>query len=24
LLRELLPMPTDPAAPVPARLQWGP
>jgi outer membrane protein TolC len=24
LLRELLPMPTDPAAPVPAHLQWPP
>ena len=24
LLRELLPMPTDPEAPVPARLQWTP
>jgi outer membrane protein TolC len=24
LLRELLPMPTDPDAPVPARLQWNP
>jgi len=24
LLRELLPMPTDPEAPVPSRLQWTP